>query len=104
MVTVSARRARSTGPDMILWPLIVGLGLWLVPSPSVAGQLTVGVWMPSVSLGIQIADLPALALVPGYPVYYAPSLRSIFSSTTACSGSIWTIADTRGSGMTVRES
>jgi hypothetical protein len=40
-----------------------------------------------VSIGINLSTFPRLVIVPGYPVYYAPSVRSTTSSTTAYTGS-----------------
>ena len=43
---------------------------------SAAAQVSVGVWLPGVSIGINMPVYPTLVLVPGYPVYYAPQLNS----------------------------
>lgn len=37
-------------------------------------QVSVGIALPGISIGINLPHYPQLALVPGYPVYYAPSL------------------------------
>jgi hypothetical protein len=51
--------------------------LWmLLGSTSAAAQVSVGVWLPGVSIGINMPVYPTLVLVPGYPVYYAPQLNS----------------------------
>jgi hypothetical protein len=41
---------------------------------SAAAQVSIGIGLPSVSIGINLASFPTLAVVPGYPVYYAPRL------------------------------
>ncbi len=54
---------------MLLWMLF-----WAVPSAN--AQVSVGIGMPSVSIGINLPLFPELVRVPGYPVYYAPRLNS----------------------------
>jgi hypothetical protein len=54
---------------MLLWMLF-----WAVPSAN--AQVSVGIGMPSVSIGINLPLFPKLVRVPGYPVYYAPRLNS----------------------------
>jgi hypothetical protein len=39
---------------------------------SAAAQVSVGIGLPSVSIGINLPAFPALVVVPGSPVYYAP--------------------------------
>ena len=41
-------------------------------------QVSVGVAMPGVSIGINLPVYPQLMAVPGYPVYYAPGLNANF--------------------------
>lgn len=41
---------------------------------SAAVQVSVGIAIPGISIGINLPSYPQLALVPGYPVYYAPYL------------------------------
>jgi hypothetical protein len=41
-----------------------------------AAQVSIGIGLPNVSIGINLPMLPDLVPVPGYPVYYAPSLDS----------------------------
>jgi hypothetical protein len=41
-----------------------------------AAQVSIGIGLPSVSIGINLQTYPQLVPVPGYPVYYAPQLRS----------------------------
>ena len=45
---------------------------------SVPAQLSVGIGLPGVSIGINVPIFPELVRVPGYPVYYAPGLQSNF--------------------------
>src|SRR5215470_11626902 len=39
-------------------------------------QISVGIAAPGVSVGINLSAFPSLAVVPGYPVYYAPSVSA----------------------------
>ena len=52
--------------------------LWLVlgSMASATAQVSIGVWLPGVSIGINLPVYPQLVAVPGYPVYYAPHLHS----------------------------
>jgi hypothetical protein len=50
--------------------------LMLLCSASAATQVSVGVWLPGVSIGINTPVYPTFVLVPGYPVYYAPQLNA----------------------------
>ena len=43
---------------------------------SVAAQVSVGIGLPSVNIGINLPVLPQLVPVPGYPVYYAPAVAA----------------------------
>lgn len=52
---------------------VVAVGLWQ-PGPASAESLRIGVQVDSVRLGIHIGSPPPLVLVPGTPVYQAPSL------------------------------
>ncbi|MGB3427738.1 MAG: hypothetical protein WBA53_06125 [Burkholderiaceae bacterium] len=54
----------------------VVLGLVLGSVASAPAQVSVGVWLPGVSIGINLPVYPQLVAVPGYPVYYAPQLNS----------------------------
>ena len=54
----------------------VALGLVLGSMASAPAQVSVGVWLPGVSIGINLPVYPQLVAVPGYPVYYAPQLNS----------------------------
>lgn len=41
-------------------------------------QLSIGIGLPGVNIGINLPLYPELVRVPGYPVYYAPRLNSNF--------------------------
>ncbi|MFA6466052.1 MAG: hypothetical protein WCT30_09880 [Desulfurivibrionaceae bacterium] len=43
---------------------------------SVAAEVSIGIWTPHVSIGINVPLYPQLVPVPGYPVYYAPRLHA----------------------------
>lgn len=45
-------------------------------SPPALAQVRIGIGLPSVRLGINVAVFPNLVPVPGYPVYYDPRLDS----------------------------
>jgi hypothetical protein len=45
---------------------------------SAVAQVSVGIGLPGVSIGINLSLYPELVQVPGYPVYYAPQLDSNF--------------------------
>jgi hypothetical protein len=47
----------------------------LFPVTSATAQVTVGIGLPNVSIGINLPLYPELEPVPGYPVYYAPQLN-----------------------------
>ncbi len=46
-------------------------------APALA-QLSIGIGLPGVSIGVNVPLFPELVRVPGYPVYYAPRLQSNF--------------------------
>src|SRR5512139_1459687 len=50
----------------------------LSSAPPHADQLSIGIGFPNVSIGINLSNYPELAVVPGYPVYYAPRLDANF--------------------------
>ena len=62
-------------PTLALVGLVVAAltGL-LLAGPALADSLSVGVRTDSVSLGINIGSPPQFAVVPGTPVYHAPSV------------------------------
>ena len=52
------------------------LSMLLCPALPAMAQLSIGFSSPNVSIGINIPVYPDLVPVPGYPVYYAPAMRS----------------------------
>jgi len=57
---------------------LIVLWLLLCSVPSAAAQVSIGIGLPGVSIGINVPLFPELVPVPGYPVYYAPRLHSNF--------------------------
>jgi hypothetical protein len=57
--------------------LLVALPLLAGPVPPAAAEVSVdvGVSLPGVQIGVNLADFPDLQPVPGYPVYYAPGVN-----------------------------
>jgi hypothetical protein len=55
---------------------LVVLWLLLCSATSVAAQVSIGIGLPNVSIGINLPLFPELVPVPGYPVYYAPQVDS----------------------------
>lgn len=55
--------------------IVVFLMLWCAVSAAPA-QLSIGIGLPGVSIGINLPLAPQLVPVPGYPVYYAPRVNS----------------------------
>jgi len=45
---------------------------------SAIAQVSIGIGLPGVSIGINLVSYPEFVRVPGYPVYYAPRLDSNF--------------------------
>ena len=54
--------------------MVAGLLLCLVHSA--AAELSIGIGLPNVSIGINLPIFPDLVRVPGYPVYYAPRMNA----------------------------
>ena len=54
---------------IVLWMLLCSI-------TSAAAQVSVGIGLPGVSIGINLSLYPELVPVPGYPVYYAPRVNS----------------------------
>src|SRR6478672_11760936 len=54
---------------VVLWMLLCSI-------TSATAQVSVGIGLPGVNIGINLAAYPQLVLVPGYPVYYAPQVNS----------------------------
>lgn len=55
--------------------VIIALGMLLYPVTSPA-QVSIGIGLPNVNIGINLPAFPQLVVVPGYPVYYAPQLEA----------------------------
>lgn len=55
---------------------LVVLLMLLCPVTSVPAQVSIGIGLPGVNIGINVPLFPELVSVPGYPVYYAPGLDS----------------------------
>ncbi len=45
---------------------------------SSAPQMSIGIGLPNVNIGISVAAYPEFVIVPGYPVYYAPRMEANF--------------------------
>jgi hypothetical protein len=58
--------------------VLIVLGMLLSPAASADVQVSIGIGLPHVSIGINVPVYPQLVVVPGYPVYYAPSLQANF--------------------------
>ena len=43
-----------------------------------AAQVSIGIGVPSIDIGIHFGALPSLTIVPGTPVYYAPTVDANF--------------------------
>ncbi len=56
--------------------LVVALSLMLGTVNSAGAQVSIGIGLPSVQIGINVPVYPELVLVPGYPVYYDPRADS----------------------------
>lgn len=50
--------------------------IWLLSSPVISSgaQVSVGISLPNISIGINMPVFPQLVPVPNYPVYYAPEV------------------------------
>jgi hypothetical protein len=57
--------------EKMRYALVVLLGILCWVSPASA-QVSIGIGLPGVSIGINTGSYPELAPVPNYPVYYAP--------------------------------
>lgn len=55
---------------------LIALSILLGSTNPAIGQVSVGISVPGVSIGIHQPAYPELVLVPGYPVYYAPRLNA----------------------------
>jgi hypothetical protein len=59
-----------------MFTILVVLAMLLGPAASAQAQLDINIEMPGISIGMNVPAYPHLVLVPGYPVYYAPSANS----------------------------
>jgi hypothetical protein len=51
--------------------------LWALSSmPANAAQVSIGIGLPHINIGINFPVFPDLVVVPGYPVYYAPQVKA----------------------------
>lgn len=55
---------------IVLWMMLFG------SAPPAAAQVSIGIGVPGVSIGINLPLYPELVQVPDYPVYYAPQVDS----------------------------
>ncbi|MBT1070225.1 hypothetical protein [Pelotalea chapellei] len=56
--------------------VLIALSLLLCSTTSVSAQVSIGIGLPNVSIGINLPLFPELVPVPGYPVYYAPRIEA----------------------------
>ena len=56
--------------------LLVSLWLLLGPVMAAHAQVSIGIAVPGLSIGINVSVYPRLVRVPGYPVYYDPRANS----------------------------
>jgi hypothetical protein len=54
----------------------IALFLLLCSATAAPAQVSIGVGLPNVSIGINLPLYPELVPIPGYPVYYAPSVAA----------------------------
>jgi len=57
---------------------LAGILFFLGAAGPANAQVSVSIGVPSIDIGIHFPALPALTIVPGSPVYYAPSVNSNF--------------------------
>jgi hypothetical protein len=55
---------------------LIALSILLGTATPAMAQVSVGIAIPGVSIGINLPVYPELVLVPGYPVYYAPRVQA----------------------------
>jgi len=73
-LTDSDQGDRTPGQKMRYGFIVLWMLFWSM-TPAVA-QVSIGIGLPGVSIGIHLPLFPELVQVPGYPVYYAPRLSS----------------------------
>ncbi len=78
----NARVARAATPEGVRrvrqWWYLGLLLLLLYAGPPATAQISIGIGVPSLDIGIHFPALPSLTIVPGTPVYYAPSVDTNF--------------------------
>ncbi len=78
----NARVTRAATPEgvrrMRHWCYYLGLLLLLYAAPPAAAQISIGIGVPSLDIGIHLGASPSLTIVPGSPVYYAPRVDTNF--------------------------
>src|SRR5215472_2830587 len=105
------RQSRATGSAVFRFAPMLLLALLLAPVVALpaTAQVNIAIGAPSIDIGIHFPALPSLTVVPGTPVYYAPSVDTNFffydgmywvfkddtSSMTACTGCSRTILQGR---------
>ena len=57
---------------------LAGILFFLSAAGPAHAQVSVSIGVPSIDIGIHLPALPALTIVPGSPVYYAPSVDGNF--------------------------
>jgi hypothetical protein len=55
---------------------LIGLLMLLGLATSAVASVSIGINLPSVRIGVNLPVFPQLVPVPGYPVYYAPSMNA----------------------------
>jgi hypothetical protein len=55
---------------------LIAMCILLCSAASTPAQVSIGIGSPNVSIGINLPLFPQLVPVPGYPVYYAPSVNA----------------------------
>ena len=56
--------------------IVLSMAIGATLSMPASGQVSFGVSLPGVSIGVNVPVYPELVPVPGYPVYYAPNIDS----------------------------
>lgn len=67
----AARRTIGSVPGLLLLS-----ALFCASGPVMSSQISIGIGLPSASIGINVGGYPDLVEIPGYPVYYAAGLDS----------------------------